>query len=83
MIVPAVVVTVLHSEGQTVKLLILSQVVLSFQLPFAVVPLIQVTASKKKMGALASPLRLTLFASVIAMIIIALNIKLLYDIVLG
>ena len=79
-IVPAIAVTVIYGEGQTAKLLILSQVVLSFQLPFAVVPLVMFTASREKMGDLRAPMWLTIAASLIAAIIIALNIKLLYDI---
>ena len=79
-IVPAIAVTVIYGEGQTAKLLILSQVVLSFQLPFAVVPLVMFTASREKMGDLRAPVWLTMVASLIAAIIIALNVKLLYDI---
>ncbi|MEE3046591.1 Nramp family divalent metal transporter [Thalassospira sp. GO-4] len=79
-IVPAAAVTVIYGDAQTAKLLILSQVVLSFQLPFAVVPLVMFTASREKMGDLRAPRWLTVFATIIAAIIIALNIKLLYDI---
>lgn len=79
-IVPAILVTVIYGESQTAKLLILSQVVLSFQLPFAIVPLVMFTASREKMGDLRAPGWLTVTASIIAVLIIALNIKLLYDI---
>lgn len=82
-IVPAIMVTIIYGEGQTAKLLILSQVVLSFQLPFAIVPLIMFTASPAKMGHLRAPLWLTLAAAMIAAAIIALNIKLLYDVAAG
>ena len=54
-IVPAAGVTIAYGEGGTAKLLILSQVVLSLQLPFAVVPLVMMTASRAKMGPLAAP----------------------------
>jgi len=54
-IVPAIVVTILYGEGQTAKLLILSQVILSLQLPFAIVPLIHLSASRERMGELVSP----------------------------
>ncbi len=54
-IVPAIVVTLIYGEGQTAKLLILSQVILSFQLPFAIVPLVMFTASRAKMGAMTAP----------------------------
>lgn len=82
-IVPAIVVTLIYGESATAKLLILSQVVLSFQLPFAIVPLVMFTASREKMGALVSPRWLTLTAAIIAAIIIALNVKLLYDTAVG
>jgi manganese transport protein len=62
-------------------LLILSQVILSFQLPFAIVPLIMFTSSKKKMQAMVAPIWLTITAIVIAAIIILLNIKLISDII--
>lgn len=82
-IIPAIVVTIIYGEGQTAKLLILSQVVLSFQLPFAIVPLVMFTASRKKMGELTAPRWLTAVSALIAVVIIALNIKLLFDVVAG
>jgi manganese transport protein len=82
-IVPAAVVTIWYGEAGTSKLLILSQVVLGLQLPFAVVPLVTFTASRRKLGALVAPLWLTLSAALIAFVIIALNMKLIYDFVLG
>lgn len=81
-IIPAVIVTWIYGEGQTTKLLILSQVVLSFQLPFAIVPLVMFTASKSKMGAMLAPRWLTVVAAITALIIIALNVKLLVDFVI-
>ena len=57
--------------------------VLSLQLPFAVVPLVQFTADRAKMGALTTPRWLIAFAASIAAGLIALNIKLLWDQVLG
>jgi manganese transport protein len=78
-IVPAAVVTIWYGESGTGKLLILSQVVLSLQLSFAVFPLVMFTASKAKMGELVSPRWLTVVAYVIAVFIAALNMKLLYD----
>lgn len=80
-IIPAVIVTWIYGEGQTAKLLILSQVILSFQLPFAIVPLVMFTASKSKMGAMLAPRWLTAVAAMTAFIIIALNVKLLVDFV--
>ena len=82
-IVPAAVVTIIYGSGETGKLLILSQVILSFQLPFAVIPLIMFTADHAKMGALVAPRWMTIVAGAIAAIIIVLNVKLLTDIALG
>ncbi len=80
-IVPAVVVTILAGEQATGRLLILSQVVLSLQLPLAVVPLVMFTASRRKMGPFVAPRWLSALAIAIAVVIIALNIKLVSDFV--
>lgn len=82
-IVPAVVVTIWAGEKATGQLLIFSQVVLSLQLPFAVVPLVLFTASRAKMGPFVAPRWLTLLAALTAALIIALNIKLVWDYVGG
>jgi manganese transport protein len=82
-IVPAAIVTILYGEAQTGKLLILTQVVLSLQLPFAVVPLIMMTSSKAKMGALVSPRWITFTAVLVAILVIALNVKLVVDFFAG
>jgi manganese transport protein len=82
-IVPAVMVTLWYGEKATGQLLILSQVVLSLQLPFAVVPLVLFTASKSKMGAFVAPRWVTALAGITAAIIIALNIKLVVDFMSG
>jgi manganese transport protein len=82
-IVPAVLVTVWYGATGTAKLLILSQVILSLQLPFAVIPLVMFTADRRKLGVLTAPLWLTIFAGVVAAIIVALNLKLVIDFVLG
>lgn len=79
-IFPAIVVTILYGEGQTAKLLILSQVILSMQLPFAVVPLVHITASRRHMGDLTAPRWLTAIACLIAAVIIILNVNLLIDV---
>ena len=55
-IVPAAFVTIWYGESGTAQLLVLTQVVLSLQLSFAVFPLVMFTADRKKMGALVSPL---------------------------
>src|SRR6201987_5059581 len=78
-ILPAVVVTIYAGEKATGQLLILSQVVLSLQLPFAVVPLVLFTASRTKMGPYVAPRWLTLLAAAIAAAIIVLNAKLVVD----
>jgi manganese transport protein len=79
-ILPAIFVTIVYGEGYTGKLLILSQVILSLQLPFAIVPLVHITGSRTKMGDLIAPKWLTATAIFIAVIIIVLNIKLLADV---
>ncbi|HEY4863580.1 MAG TPA: Nramp family divalent metal transporter, partial [Xanthobacteraceae bacterium] len=81
-IVPAAVVTIWYGEAGTAKLLILSQVVLSLQLPFAIVPLVMFTADHVKMGALVAPRWVTWLAAATAFFVIALNIKLLIDLAL-
>lgn len=78
-IVPVVVVAALYGESGTAKLLILSQVVLSMQLPFAVIPLVQFVSSKKKMGALAISKPVAALSWLVAAIILVLNVKLLFD----
>ena len=82
-LVPAVVVTIWAGDKATGHLLILSQVVLSLQLPFAVVPLVMFTASRSKMGPFVAPRWLTVVASLMAAVIVALNLKLVWDWVSG
>jgi manganese transport protein len=82
-IVPAAIVTIWYGEKGAGQLLILSQVVLSLQLPFAIVPLVMFTADKRKMGELTAPIWMTVLAALTALIIITLNIKLLVDLATG
>jgi manganese transport protein len=82
-IVPAVIVMIWAGGRATGQLLILSQVVLSLQLPFAVVPLVVFTASRAKMGPFTAPRWLTAVAALTAAIIIVLNAKLVWDFVSG
>ena len=82
-IVPAAVVTIWYGESGTAQLLILTQVILSLQLSFAVIPLVMFTASRAKMGALVAPVWLVAFAGLIAAVIVALNVKLLVDFAFG
>lgn len=78
-IVPAVVVASLYGEAGTTKLLIFSQVLLSLQLPFAVVPLVKFTSDRGLMGEFANGLSLKIAAWIVSAIIIFLNIKLLIE----
>jgi manganese transport protein len=82
-ITPAAIVTIWYGEAGTAKLLILSQVVLGIALPFSIVPLVMFTADRRKMGALAAPVWVTLLATLTAALLIALNFKLLADQLLG
>lgn len=82
-IVPTIIVTLLFGKKGTANLLILSQVVLSLQLPFAIVPLVMFTSDRKKMGALRAPVWLTIAAWIVALIVIVLNLKLIYDVATG
>ena len=78
-IVPAAIVTIWYGESGMARLLIFSQVILSLQLSFAVVPLVMFTADRRKLGDLIAPRWVTGLAVATAMVIIALNIKLLHD----
>jgi manganese transport protein len=82
-ILPAVGVSLLYGSSGTAKLLVLSQVVLSLQLPFAVVPLVLFTANRARMRGLPAPRWQTWACAVIAAVIIALNVKLIVDFVSG
>jgi len=82
-VVPAVIVTALYGEKGTNDLLILSQVILSMQLSFAVVPLVQFTSSRKKMGEFANRPWLSALAWVITALIVVLNAYLLYSTFFG
>jgi manganese transport protein len=75
-IVPAALTVYVWGQQGTFRLLILSQVILSMQLPFAVVPLIHFTSDRKRMGALASRPWLRGLAWVVAIVIVALNVRL-------
>ena len=70
---------VLASGADPSRALVLSQVVLSFGIPFALVPLVLLTRRREIMGALVNQRRTTVVASVVAALIIALNGFLLYD----
>src|SRR5438067_12826945 len=76
-IIPAAIVAILYGESGTAKLLVLSQVILSMQLSFAVFPLVFFTSDRVKMGEFANPAWLKSLAYAVAVIIAALNIWLL------
>ncbi|MCE5328508.1 MAG: Nramp family divalent metal transporter [Planctomycetaceae bacterium] len=75
-IVPAVIVVMISGEKGIYSLLIFSQVVLSLQLPFAIVPLVRFTSSRRKMGPFANRRWLIVVAWLITAIIVALNVQL-------
>ncbi|MCZ8204353.1 MAG: Nramp family divalent metal transporter [Gemmatimonas sp.] len=82
-IVPAAIVAILYGESGTAKLLVLSQVILSLQLSFAVFPLVQFTSDKVKMGAFVNSTPLKVAAYTVATVIASLNVWLLAQTVLG
>ena len=82
-IVPAAAMIVLYGEKGAAELLVMSQVVLSLQLPFAVVPLVLFSSESKRMGALRAPIWMLAFAVLIAVAIVGLNGKLVYDVAFG
>src|SRR3954465_11937622 len=82
-IIPAVVVTAMLGESGTGKLLILSQVILSMQLSFAVFPLVMFTSDRAKMGEFTNPAWLKALAWAVALVIAGLNAWLLFQIARG
>ncbi|MGM4891520.1 Nramp family divalent metal transporter [Tardiphaga sp. 839_C3_N1_4] len=82
-IVPVVVVTALYGERGTGQLLVFSQVILSMQLPFAIIPLVRFVSDRRKMGDFVISRSVATAAWIIAGIIVILNCKLLYDTFFG
>lgn len=82
-LVPALTVAILYGESGTAQLLILSQVILSLQLPFAVIPLVQFTSSRKIMGEFAIGPVFAGTAWAVSLLIVVLNVKLLFDFFTG
>ena len=72
-IIPAVIVSIMYGDSGTAKLLILSQVILSFQLAFAVFPLVTFTSDRAKMGSFVNPAWIKVLAWTVAGFIAALN----------
>jgi manganese transport protein len=82
-ILPAVVVTASMGESGTAQLLILSQVILSLQLSFAVIPLVMFTNDKIKMGELVNPVSLKIVGWFMAGVIALLNAYLVWQVISG
>jgi manganese transport protein len=82
-IVPALLTIIFFGEGSTTSLLILSQVILSLQLSFAVIPLIMFTSDRRLMGEFVNPRWLKVLAYAVATIIVGLNGWLIFQTVLG
>ena len=82
-IVPAVIVISIFGEGVTGKLLILSQVILSLQLGFAIIPLIHFVSDKTKMKGFHISKTTQFVSWIVALIIVSLNIKLVFDEIVG
>jgi manganese transport protein len=76
-IIPALITIIFLGEKSTSSLIVLSQVILSLQLPFAVIPLVMFTSNHRLMGEFVNPLWLKTIAGLVAMIIVCLNIWLL------
>ncbi|NYT78389.1 Nramp family divalent metal transporter [Alcaligenaceae bacterium] len=81
-VIPVVFVTSLYGANGTAKLLVLSQVVLSMQLPFAVIPLVRFVSDRKLMGSFVLSRSVAVLAWVVTAVIVVLNVKLLVDFVL-
>ncbi|WP_025678170.1 Nramp family divalent metal transporter [Paenibacillus massiliensis] len=82
-IIPAFIVTAIAGERGTEELLVLSQVVLSLQLPFAIIPLIRFTSDRSKMGEFVNRRWENILAWMIAAVIITLNVILVYQVFAG
>lgn len=78
-IVPAVVAIIIGGEAVSGELLILSQVILSLQLGFAVIPLIHFVSDRRRMGKLAIGPLIKILSWIVALVIVALNVKLVVD----
>ena len=82
-IIPAYIVILVYGESKTGALLVLSQVVLSLQLGFAIIPLIHFTSDKTKMGVFVNKMWVQILAWTIAIVIVGLNVKLVINEVTG
>ena len=82
-IIPVAVVTVLYGSHGVGALLMASQVILSLQLPFAVIPLVMFVSDRRKMGEFTINPFMTALSWIVAGLILILNFKLLYDTLVG
>lgn len=78
-IIPAIAVILINGENNIDKLLVFSQVILSLQLGFAIVPLIHFTSDKKTMGSFAIKPFIIVLASLITLVLVYLNIRMVYE----
>ncbi|MCX6908869.1 MAG: Nramp family divalent metal transporter [Verrucomicrobia bacterium] len=78
-ITPAIIAIAIYGDSGAGKLLVLSQVILSLQLSFAVIPLVKFTSERAKMGEFTNPRWVSALAWLVAAIIVALNVKFLVD----
>ncbi len=79
-IIPVIIVTAIYGDSGTAQLLIFSQVILSMQLPFAVIPLLWFVCDRQKMGEFVLSRPMIVLAWIVATLILGLNIKLLVDV---
>ena len=82
-VLPVLLVTLLYGEDGTTRLLIFSQVILSMQLPLAVIPLLQFVSDRRLMGPLAIGTGTRWLAWAVALAIVGLNLQLLADFAFG
>ncbi|MBD2568687.1 Nramp family divalent metal transporter [Anabaena lutea] len=82
-IIPALITIIVFGEHSTSRLIVLSQVILSLQLPFAVIPLVIFTSNRRLMGEFVNPLWLKSLAWLVAIVIVGLNVWLLLQSILG
>jgi len=82
-VIPAVLTIYFAGDAGTYQLLILSQVVLSLQLPFAIIPLIHFTSDHKTMGEFANKIWVKVLAWFVAAIVVSLNVTLVLDEISG
>lgn len=78
-IIPVIIVTLLYGNAGVGKLLLLSQVILSMQLPFAVIPLVLFVSDRKKMGEFVISKKIKVLSWLVSGLILILNFKLLFD----